>query len=265
MSATTLTDEGTNSRSARERAFWDDVYDPRGSQHYQYVWVKRVETRSFMVECFFRALQGVTGKRVLSLGGGLDHVAVTLAGAGNRVVSVDISPVAAARTRELAEQSGVAGNLRTLTANGEELQFAAGEFDVVVCRRALHHMDLARVLAVAHHALVPGAMFLAEEPVCLSRVFRWLHARFPFAPESPRTPDERELTEREFALLQQTFREVRFRYFDFLARESVAYFLSKARLVGLLRPLGRFDDFLLNRCCPALRGFSTYALIQAVK
>jgi SAM-dependent methyltransferase len=265
MNATLLVDDSAGSRSARERAFWDGTYNPRGVNHHRYVWVKGVENRSHIGDCFSRALSGLRGKRVLSLGGGLDHVAVTLAQAGNRVVSVDISPVAAVRTGELAAQFAVAEYVTTKTANCEELRFQEGEFDVVVCKRALHHMDLAKVLAGAHYALAPGGAFLAEEPICLSRVFRWLHARFPFAPEAPRTPDERELTEREFALLRQTFRKVRVRYFDFLARESVAYFLSKAHLVGLLKPLGKFDDFLMNRCFPALKGFATYALIEAVK
>ena len=185
------------SRSARERAYWDDIYDPDGVNHGRYVWVKDIENQSHLVGCFYRALSDLDGKRVLSLGGGLDHVAVTLAQGGNRVVSVDISAIASARTRELAERSGVAGNLETVTANCEELRLGEGEFDAVLCKRALHHMDLARVVAVAHHALTPGGMFIAEEPVCLSRTFRWLHARFPFAPNAPRTPDEKELTQRE--------------------------------------------------------------------
>jgi 2-polyprenyl-3-methyl-5-hydroxy-6-metoxy-1,4-benzoquinol methylase len=253
------------SRSARERAYWDDAYDPGGINHGRYVWVKDIENRSHLMGCFYRALLELDGKRVLSLGGGLDHVAVTLAQGGNRVVSVDISPMASARTRELAARSSVAGNVETVTANCEELRLEEGEFDAVVCKRALHHMDLTRVVAVTHHALAPGGMFIAEEPICLSRTFRWLHARFPFAPSAPRTLDEKELTQRDLDLICHTFRETRYRYFDFLARESVAYFLSRVHLVKLLGPLGRFDDLLINHSPPVLKGLATYILIQAHK
>jgi SAM-dependent methyltransferase len=253
------------SRSARERAYWDDAYDPDGVNHGRYVWVKDIENRSHLMGCFYRALTELDGKRVLSLGGGLDHVAVTLAQGGNRVVSVDVSPIASARTRELAARSGVEGNVETVTANCEELRQEEGVFDAVVCKRALHHMDSARVVAVAHHALVPNGMFLAEEPVCLSRTFRWIHSRFPFAPNAPRTPDEKELSQRELDLISHTFRQTRYRYFDFLARESVAYFLSRGHLVGCLGPLGRFDDLLINHCLPVLKGLCTYTLIQAYK
>jgi SAM-dependent methyltransferase len=256
---------GTASRSARERVYWDSAYDPNGANHGRYIWVKALEDRSHVMHCFQRAMGGIVEKRVLSVGGGLDHVAVGLAKRGNRVTSVDISPVASARTQELAERFGVAGNIRVINANCEELRLQEGEFDAVICKRALHHMDPSRVLAVAHHGLVPGGMFVAEEPVCLSRTFQWLHARFPFAPNAPRTPDESELTGRDLDLILRTFREVRFSHFDFLARESVAYFLTRARLVGLLGPLGRFDDLLMNRCLPRLKGFSTYVLIEAVK
>jgi SAM-dependent methyltransferase len=265
MSATVAAEAGSDSRSARERAYWDNVYSPQGQNHYKYVWANGIVEGSYVEECFYGALQALRGGRVLSLGGGLDRAAVRLAKAGNRVVSVDISPVAGARTRELAQQSGLAENVRTLTADCEQLHFPEGEFDAVICKRSLHHMDVPSIAAVAHRSLVPGGMFLAEEPVCLSRFFRWLHARFPFAPESPRTPDEKEVSEPEFALIRQTFREVRFRYFDFLARESMAYFLSKVGLARLLRMLGKLDYFLMNRCCPALRGLSTYVLIQAIK
>jgi SAM-dependent methyltransferase len=265
MSSTAAAEGEASGRPDRERAFWDDTYDPQGVNHPKYVWATGIVEGSHVEKCFYRALVGLRGRRVLSLGGGLDRVAVALAREGNRVVSADISPVAGARTRELAEQAGVVGNVCTLTANYEQLQFQEGEFDAVVCKRALHHMDVTKVVAIAHRALVPVGRFLAEEPVCLSRVFRWLHARFPFAPEAPRTLDEREITERDFALMCQTFRDVRFRYFDFLARESVAYFLSKARLAGLLKPLGKLDDFLMNSCLPAIRGLSTYVIIDALK
>lgn len=265
MDATVTTTNETGSRSARERAYWDDIYDPNSVNHGRYVWVKGIENGSYLVGCFHQALRGLDGKRVLSVGGGLDHVAMALARRGNRVVSVDVSPMASDRTRELAERSGVTGNVEVVTANCEELRLEEGEFDAVICKRALHHMDPTKVVPVAHHALAPGGMFLAEEPVCLSRTFRWLHARFPFAPNAPRTPDERELTERELDLIRRTFREARFRYFDLLARESVAYFLSTAHIASLLGPLGRLDDLLINRCLPVLKGFSTYVLIQALK
>jgi ubiquinone/menaquinone biosynthesis C-methylase UbiE len=265
MSTTVVAEGGSGSRPARERAYWDDVYSPKGQNHYKYVWANGIVEGSYVEECFYDALHALRGGRVLSLGGGLDRAAVRLAKAGNRVVSVDISPVAGARTRELALQSGVADNVRTLTADCEQLHFPEAEFDAVICKRSLHHMDVPSVVAVAHRVLEPGGMFLAEEPVCLSGVFRWLHAHVPFAPEAPRTPDEKEVSEPEFALIRQTFREVRFRYFDFLARESVAYFLSKVGLAKLLRQLGRLDYFLMNCCCPSLRGLSTYVLIQAIK
>ena len=87
----------------------------------------------------------------------------------------------------------------------------------------------------------------------------------PFHPSAPRTPDERELTSADLALIAHTFRDVRTRVFDCLTRESVAYALVNLRMEWLLSPLGRLDDLLLNTALPMLRGAATYAIIEARK
>jgi Methyltransferase domain len=190
---------------------------------------------------------------------------VFLAKAGNQVVTVDISAVAAAATRELARRDGVKDNLTTLTASVEEVALERESFDVVISKRALHHMDIVRSVGRVYEWLVAGGVFLAEEPICLLRALQWIHQRLPFHPNAPRTPDERELTEHDLALIRHTFSHVGVKYFDFIGRESVAYFLCNARMDWLLNPLGRIDYFLINQGLPILRRAGTYAIIEATK
>jgi SAM-dependent methyltransferase len=252
-------------RPARERSFWDEAYHPDGAHHGKYVWVKHVEDTSFIVSFYRRFLRRLRGQRVLSLGGGFDRLGVELARAGNRVVTVDVSPVAAARTRELAEQYDLGDAVQAVVGDAAAVALPEGPYDLVLCKRSLHHMDLPRVVGRAHQVLRTGGALLAEEPVCLTRLFLWLHRRFPFAPNAPRTRDEKELTGRDLALVRATFGTARFHYFDFLSRESVAYCFCQARIDRLLKPLGQADYYLVNRLCPVLRYLSTYVIIHAVK
>jgi SAM-dependent methyltransferase len=253
-----------NARASREQAFWDEVYGRTGPEP-AFLWMKHDQSVSYLNQCFVDRVGGLRGKRVLSLGGGVDRLGVRLARAGNRVVTVDVSAVAAAATAALAERAGAAGNLTYLVGAAEEVALEREAFDAVVCKRSLHHMDFAASVARAEDVLVPGGVLLAEEPVCLLRLFRWLHERLPFHPDATRSQDERELTAQDLDLVRRTFRTVQVSYFDFLARESVAHFFRKGRIDRLLNPLGRLDYFLLNRCLPGLRRLGTYVLIEARK
>lgn len=252
-------------RGAREQTYWDDVYRVTGPEHGKYLWTRRVEELSYVGEHFRQLLRGLHGRRVLSLGGGVDRLGLSLARAGNRVVVVDVSAVAARATAELAAQAGVAENLTALVGAAEDVDLGDETFDVAVCKRALHHMDLERVVARVRAWLVPGGVWLAEEPVCLARWLRWVHAKLPFHPEAPRTDDEREFTEEDLALFRRTFRTVTVTWFDLFARESVAYLLFKLGMEQLLYPLGKLDYYLMNRWPRTLRRLSTYVIVRAVK
>jgi len=252
-------------RAVREQAYWDEAYRPTGPHHAKYLWTKHIERISFIGEHFGALAGNLRRKRILSIGGGIDRLGVSLAKAGNRVLTVDVSPVACAVTLELAHQEDVQGNLTSLVAPGEEMELQEESFDVVIFKRSLHHMDLTTIIGHVHRVLIPGGLLLAEEPVCLAGWLRHVHTTFPFHPEAVRTTDEQELTPEDLNLVRRTFSHMNVSYFDFFARESVAYVLYKARIEGLLRLLGKVDYVVMNRYLPVTRYLSTYAIIHAVK
>jgi len=252
-------------RSAREAAYWNETYGCSGSEHLKYLWTRRLAKKSYVSRYFDRLVASLREKRILSIGGGVDALGVFLAHVGNQVTTVDVSAVAATSTRELAEARGIKGNLITLVTSVEEVEFGSGAFDVVIAKRALHHMDIACTVERVHKWLVAGGVFWAEEPVCLLRLLEWIHRKAPFHPSAPRTPEERELTDKDLRLIRYTFGRVKVRYFDFLARESIAYFVSKSRMDWLLNPLGKIDYLLMNQGLPILRRVGTYAIIEARK
>src|SRR5262249_23503167 len=109
----------TTARMDRERAYWNEAYRVDGDDHRKYVWSKRVEGLSYIGRCFRRLISTLENKRILSLGGGIDRLAIELAKAGNRVTSVDIAPQAVAATIALARQERVLDRLTAVTAAAE--------------------------------------------------------------------------------------------------------------------------------------------------
>jgi SAM-dependent methyltransferase len=259
------TGQGGGTRIDRERAHWDRVYDRQGGLAQNLSWMEYVEDTTFTVEFFRGLLKPLARRRVLSIGGGVDRFGVNLAREGHQVVCVDISPVASARTHALAAEAGVTDRLTTRPAACEEMDLPPGSFDVVVCRRALHHMEIPRVLPIIHTVLPPGGLFVAEEPVCLHPLLRWVHERFPFYGDAPHTADEKELTPHDLDLIRQTFRSTKLYHFDFLARESVAHVLNARGWRRLLYLLGKTDYHLVNRVLPPLRRFCNYVVVHATK
>jgi 2-polyprenyl-3-methyl-5-hydroxy-6-metoxy-1,4-benzoquinol methylase len=255
---------GMSDRAAREKAFWDEAYRVEGPAREKHLWSKFITEASDSGDLFGALLGEFVGQRILTLGGGVDTVGVSLSKNNNRVISLDISPAAAQQTAELARRAGVERNLSAVVMNCEEMVLAE-KFDLVVCKRALHHMNLSKVVARVHDSLVEGGRFIAEEPVCLLKALRWIHRVLPFHPEAPQTDDEVEFTQEDLALIGNVFREVRLHYMDCLTRESIKYCLWRARARRLLRPLGRLDSSLVNDYLTPLKYLSTYVLIQATK
>ncbi len=252
-------------RIDREAAYWDRVYDSEDGEFQNCSWMEYVEQTTFNARYFRKLLARFQNKRILSIGGGIDRIGVELAKQGHQVVCVDISPSASVRTGLLAEEANVAHRLVALASSCEEMQFAPESFDVVVCKRALHHMDIRRVIPIVYSLLAEGGVFLAEEPVCLSGLVRWVHRRFPFYGDQPHTPDEKELTFDDIRFIKNAFASTRIIHFDLIARESVAYQLNKRRWNRLLHMLGRADYYLANRLVPPLKPLCNYVMIYATK
>ncbi len=250
-------------QAAREKAYWEETYRAGGLDHEKYLWGKFINESSHGDEIFNALLGQYSRHKVLTIGGGVDALGISLAKKGNSVVSLDISDEASRQTRELARQLGLEKKLSAVAMNCEEMAFD-DEFDVVVCKRALHHMRLPEVLGRVRNALKEGGSFIAEEPVCLLKPLRWVHKKLPVNP-SPRTADEVEFTQEHLALIAGAFREVKFYYMEFLTRESVKYYLWKAGAGRALRPLGRFYFSLVNKYLTPLKYLSSYAIIRAVK
>jgi ubiquinone/menaquinone biosynthesis C-methylase UbiE len=92
------------------------------------------------IERLVNAINPPPQARALEIATGPGHVAMALAERCREVVGVDITDAPLAIAERTRRDRGVA-NLRFQRADAEQLPFAGGEFDLVLCRFALHHFE----------------------------------------------------------------------------------------------------------------------------
>jgi len=251
---------------SREREFWDAAYrrrrmdvtarDPR-----MLGLLYELEPCLYGWDYFFQLMGDPAGKRVLSVGGGIDGTALWMAGLGADVSCLDLAEDAMTTTRALAEQTGLTQRVHCHVGRCEDMTFQA-DFDIVVARKSLHHMHLPEALLTIRAALTGSGVLLAHEPVCLSELLSRVHRRVPFHPDYPVIDGERELSRQDLATLEAVFPRVDVHYFDLLTRPSLSYVASRLGLKKALRTLGRVDYHVI-KTIPWLRYLSSSVVIRA--
>ncbi len=94
--------------------------------------------------------------RVLDVGTGAGHTALTLASDVDRVLATDLTPAMLVKARQLAGQRGLT-NMAFQTADAQALPFVTGSLDAVTCRLALHHFpEPEAAFAEWYRVLKPG-------------------------------------------------------------------------------------------------------------
>jgi SAM-dependent methyltransferase len=114
---------------------------------------------------------GYLGRRVLEVGCGAGTDLVRFARGGAIATGVDIAPSAIELARRNFEQHGLAADLRV--ADGEQLPFADGSFDLVYAHGVVQYTsNPAALVAECHRVLMPGgeAIFQAYNRIS------WLNA-----------------------------------------------------------------------------------------
>jgi protein-L-isoaspartate O-methyltransferase len=246
-------------RIEKEASLWDGIYAI--SEQTQ----SNFETSNLfdMEEFFNHLIVKSKGMRILSIGGGIDFTAVHLANSGAHVCSIDISRVACEKTKLLATRYRPKGSLQVLHSSCERLEFSK-EFDLVISKGALHHLNFAKGVARVKDALVDSGVLVALEPVCLSKIVGFFQKRFPFHPHTFVTPDEIKLSCDELAVLRDSFSKLEYYYFDLLSRPSIAYGLTSIKASTLIPRLKRADAYLLKRI-PFLNAYCQHVAIRAEK
>lgn len=100
---------------------------------------------------------------LLDVASGGGHTALKFAPLVAKVIATDITPNMLAAARRFITSRGVA-NVAFGFADGHELPFAQGVFDLVTCRIAPHHFrDPGRFIQEGYRVLKPGGTLLVQD------------------------------------------------------------------------------------------------------
>jgi len=199
-------------------------------------------------DALFALLNPLHGKKVLDYGCGHGENACLLAACGAHVTAFDLSPGSIEQARNRAHIHGLADRIQFDVRAAGATGYADQSFDVVAGFAILHHLHtmLPAVFDEVYRVLRPGGVAAFIEPVADSRILAKIRHALPVPCYA--TPDERQLTDGDFAPMRARFSEVRALHFEGLARLR--------RLVGnsAAKPLVWVDHWAL-RILPPLRRF----------
>ena len=135
-----------------------------------------------------QAIAGVRGLRALDLGCGRGEQSLQLLRLGARVTGIDVSTAYVAAARTACREAGhEASRFEFLVMDAHALEFRDREFDLVIGRGILHHLDLDLALAQVRRVLAPGGLAVFQDPLAGNPLLRLFRRLTPQA----RTIDER--------------------------------------------------------------------------
>jgi SAM-dependent methyltransferase len=191
----------TDSVEERERDFWDHHVPSLAECRQIYEDGPDIHTKAML-----DAVSPGPGVRVLDFACGAGFTSAWLAASGADVVGVDVSPVSIRRSSELCDSLGLRAEFREVGL-GVPPALPGEQFDALIGRFALHHLDLATYAPLLAGALRPGGVAAFVETMATNPGLRLVRDHLVGRFGIPRlgTEDEHPLTRRDLAFLEKTF------------------------------------------------------------
>jgi SAM-dependent methyltransferase len=205
----------------------------------------------------------VTGRDVLEIGCGEGGLSIALLDRGARLTATDLSPGMVDVARERAERFRPGAGARFVAAPVEALGLGIGQYDLVIGKFILHHLDLQPAVAELSRVLRPGGRGLFMETSGVNPLLAWARRRLVgrFGVFRYGTDDELPLTRRDLEAMTAAFSRVRARFpvfwlFQMLERQWLRHHFPAAA------PLTRRADRFLAARVPRLTPYGYFMLVE---
>jgi 2-polyprenyl-3-methyl-5-hydroxy-6-metoxy-1,4-benzoquinol methylase len=207
-------------------------------------------------DMLFSLLRPLEGKRVCDYGCGHGEDTCLLAACGAQVTAFDLSPASIAQAERRARLHELENRVQLDVREAGKTGYPAGSFDVVTGFAILHHLHqcLPAIYEEIATLLAPQGVAYFIEPVANSPLLRGLRRLTPIKTHA--TPDERQLTYKDFEGLEKHFASVELHHFHGLTRLN--------RLLGNTgKKFFRWLDTRAQEMFPFLRPYYGIVLVVA--
>jgi len=229
------------SRKHEEAAFHDRDIASRGRKlHSERAYALNRRQREFLAAW---TSQRCAGKTILDYCCGSGGFTYTLAESGPTIVGIDISGLSIAHCRKGSIERGIHTSCSYCVMDAENLAFAENTFDLIICRSALHHLELESAYRELARVLKPEGEIICIEPLGYNRLLQWYRRRTPHL----RTKWEMEhlLTKASVELAKGYFDRVETRFFTLCVLAALP-FRGLPGFGSLVAALGVADGLLLR-------------------
>jgi len=208
--------------------------------------------------------EGLCGKRILEIGGGMGVFALFLATQEADVYVADIAPARIYFLNRQAQARGLASRIHAVCAAAESLPFADDFFDAVYTKSVLIHTELEKAAREAARVLKKGGRGIFVEPMAQSPLVNIY--RRTLAPKEWRTLANY-FDRQRLGVLMRAFGGGRIRYFYLFA--FMAFFWqfgwrNRALFKFFANALNDVDEFLF-RLLPPLKRLAWFAVVSVKK
>lgn len=182
---------------------------------------------------YFVSIENLCAKNILEIGSGIESLALQLTGDNFNFDSIDISEEAIA----YAEKNTRLLQAKFSVGDAHQMTFPPENFDLVIGRGILHHLDIPLACSEIKRVLKPNGKIVFGEPLNCN-FFINIYRRF--TPQI-RSRDERPLSRKELSFLRTKFSNLDIRYYGFLTLVPAVFGFRSSRFLHWL------DGLLLNK------------------
>lgn len=167
-------------------------------------------------EFVFRLIHELKPRTILDFGCGDGENSVQLGLLGYDVTGFDLSPEYVDIAQRRRAVNHAEERVHFLISAGAELELPENAFDVALVNLVLHHVELRPCLESLRRRVKAGGWLVIVEPVGYSAALQKLRDVTPV--EKDISPNERQLNQRDLAIIGEYFEIVRTRHFRLVSR-----------------------------------------------